>query len=187
MPTSAAQSTAPELARDRRVQRALLDWYGDVGRDLPWRGTRDPYAVLVSEVMLQQTQVSRVLPRYEAWLERWPTAAALAAATQRDVLAAWVGLGYNARALRLHATARHVAEHGWPASEAGLLALPGVGPYTAAALTAFALRLPAAALDVNQNRVLDRVDGVASRTPTERKQRALRLVPEAAPDGWEHA
>ena len=84
---------------DRRD--ALLQWYADPGRDLPWRRTHDPYAVLVSEVMLQQTQVSRVAPRYEAWLERWPTAQALASASPADVLAEWSGLGYNSRALRL--------------------------------------------------------------------------------------
>ena len=88
---------------------ALLSWYGRVCRPLPWRATRDPYAILVSEVMLQQTQVARVIPRYEAWLERWPTAASLAGALPADVLSAWVGLGYNRRALRLREACAVVA------------------------------------------------------------------------------
>src|SRR5918992_6064874 len=115
--------------------RALLDWYVRAGRDLPWRRTTDPYRVLVSEVMLQQTQVARVVPRYERWVARWPTAAALAAAPVADVLRAWVGLGYNRRALRLHEAARVVAARGWPER---LEDLPGVGPYTAAAVASFA-------------------------------------------------
>jgi A/G-specific adenine glycosylase len=108
----------------RRLTGALLDWYGRAGRDLPWRRTRDPYRILVSEVMLQQTQVARVVPRYEAWIERWPDAAALAAAPVAEVLRAWVGLGYNRRALRLREAAVVVARDGWPED---LRALPGVG------------------------------------------------------------
>lgn len=173
--------------RQARLQEALLGWYADQGRDLPWRRTDDPYAVLVSEVMLQQTQVSRVLPRYEQWLRRWPTVAALAAATPADVLAEWSGLGYNSRALRLRETARAVVDAGWPPDEAGLRALPGIGTYTAAALSAFAWRRPAAALDTNQERVLDRLDAAADRTPAERRRRALTLVPDDAPDAWNHA
>ena len=111
----------------------LLAWYAEAGRDLPWRRTRDPYAILVSEVMLQQTQVTRVVERWERWLERWPTADALAAASPADVLREWVGLGYNRRALALQRAALRVAEHGWPAD---LTELPGVGPYTAAAVAA---------------------------------------------------
>ena len=102
---------------------------------LPWRETRDPYAILVSEVMLQQTQVERVIPRWHAWLERWPTVDALAAASAGDVIVAWQGLGYNRRALNLHRAAQHVAEHGWPDD---LTELPGVGPYTAGAVGNFA-------------------------------------------------
>ncbi|MDQ3850961.1 MAG: A/G-specific adenine glycosylase, partial [Actinomycetota bacterium] len=101
------------------LQDAILDWYAEHGRDLPWRRTRDPYAILVSEVMLQQTQVARVLGRYERWLERWPTADALAAAPRSEVLAEWVGLGYNRRALALHAAARAIVDHGWPPDAAG--------------------------------------------------------------------
>ena len=101
----------------------------------PWRETRDAYAILVSEVMLQQTQVERVIPRWTAWLERWPTADALAAAPVGDVIVAWQGLGYNRRAVNLHRAAQHVAAHGWPED---LTELPGVGPYTAGAVGNFA-------------------------------------------------
>src|SRR5436309_10938341 len=102
-----------------RKQKAFIDkllaWYGKTARDLPWRSTRDPYAILVSEKMLQQTQVERVIPRYLRWLERWPSAQALAAAAAGDVIREWQGLGYNRRALALHRAAQHVAAYGWPA------------------------------------------------------------------------
>ncbi|HEX7299944.1 MAG TPA: A/G-specific adenine glycosylase [Solirubrobacteraceae bacterium] len=133
---------------------ALLRWYERERRDLPWRRTRDPYAILVSEVMLQQTQVARVVPRYEAWLARWPTAADLAAAPLDEVLREWVGLGYNRRALRLWEAARVVARDGWPER---LDDLPGVGPYTAAALGSFAFGRQEVALDTNARRVFARV------------------------------
>ena len=96
------------------MEGLLLTWFGANGRHLPWRKTRDPYAILVSEVMLQQTQVERVVPRYHAWLDRWPTVEALAAASPGDVIRAWQGLGYNRRGLNLHRAARVVAERGWP-------------------------------------------------------------------------
>ena len=121
------------------LRGALLRWYARVRRDLPWRRTTDPYAILVSEVMLQQTQVARVVPRYLEWIKRWPTADALAAASRAEVLAAWVGLGYNRRALALHAAAAAVARDGWPAD---LRTLPGVGPYTAAAVALVRVRRP---------------------------------------------
>jgi A/G-specific adenine glycosylase len=139
------------------VTEAVLDWYAAEARDLPWRRTRDPYAILVSEVMLQQTQVARVVPRYLAWLERWPDAGALAAATVADVLREWVGLGYNRRALRLRDACVVVARDGWPRSAAGLRALPGVGPYTAAAVASFAFGEQVAAVDVNIARVAARL------------------------------
>ena len=132
---------------------ALLDWYGREARDLPWRRTRDPYRVLVSEVMLQQTQVARVVPRYVAWIERWPGPADLAAAPVADVLREWVGLGYNRRALRLREAAAIVARDGWPED---LATLPGVGPYTAAAVGSFAFGRQEVALDTNVQRVLAR-------------------------------
>ena len=139
------------------LQDAILDWYRAGRRDLPWRRTRDPYAILVSEVMLQQTQVARVVPRYEAWLERWPDARALAAATPAEVLSEWVGLGYNRRALRLREACTVVARDGWPSDAAGLRQLPGVGPYTAAAVASFAFDEQVAAVDTNVSRVADRL------------------------------
>jgi A/G-specific adenine glycosylase len=145
--------TSADLDLDA-LRAALLRWYAGARRDLPWRRTTDPYAILVSEVMLQQTQVARVVPRYRAWLERWPTAAALAGATRAEVLAAWVGLGYNRRALALHAAAAVVARDGWPED---LRVLPGVGPYTAAAVGAFAFGAQVAAVDTNARRVAARL------------------------------
>jgi A/G-specific adenine glycosylase len=136
------------------LRAAVLAWYHRVRRDLPWRRTRDPYAILVSEVMLQQTQVARVVPRYLEWIERWPTAEALAAASRAEVLAAWVGLGYNRRALALHAAAELVARDGWPDD---LRSLPGVGPYTAAAVGSFAFGAEVAAVDTNARRVAERL------------------------------
>jgi A/G-specific adenine glycosylase len=135
------------------VQNALLAWYARNGRDLPWRRTRDPYAILVSEVMLQQTQAARVVPRYQDWLERWPTIESLAAASSADVIRAWQGLGYNRRAVNLHRAARVVAEAGWPDD---LTALPGVGRYTADAVACFAFGAPVLPVDVNVRRVLER-------------------------------
>jgi A/G-specific adenine glycosylase len=140
-----------------QLQHAVLAWYDEHGRDLPWRRTRDPYAILVSEVMAQQTQVGRVIAYYERWLERWPVPAALAAASPAEVLAAWVGLGYNRRALRLREAAAIVARDGWPRDAAGLRALPGVGPYTAAAVASFAFGEPVAAVDTNVRRVAARL------------------------------
>ncbi len=135
------------------MRDALLRWFAANGRDLPWRKTRDPYAILVSEVMLQQTQVARVVPRYLEWLERWPTVGALAAASTADVLRAWQGLGYNRRALNLQRAAREVAAGGWPDD---LTRLPGVGPYTAAAVACFAFGRAELPVDVNVRRVQER-------------------------------
>jgi A/G-specific adenine glycosylase len=138
------------------VQQRLLAWFAENGRDLPWRRTYDPYAILVSEVMLQQTQVARVVPRYTEWLERWPTAAALAAESPANVIRAWQGLGYNRRALNLHRAVCHVVEHGWPDD---LTQLPGVGGYTADAVAAFAFGRPVLPVDVNIRRVIERSGG----------------------------
>jgi A/G-specific adenine glycosylase len=135
------------------MERLLSAWFAANGRDLPWRRTRDPYAILVSEVMLQQTQVERVVPRYLTWLERWPTPEALASAPPADVIRAWQGLGYNRRALNLHRAARHIAEHGWPDD---LTVLPGVGRYTADAVSNFALGRPVLPVDTNVSRVMER-------------------------------
>lgn len=142
---------------------ALLDWFDERQRDLPWRRTRDPWSVLVSELMLQQTQVARVLPKYQAFLERWPTPAACAAAPLGDVVTAWAGLGYNRRAVNLHRCAVAVVDHHdgvLPADLAGLLALPGIGPYTARAVLAFAHEADhVGVLDTNAARVLARWAG----------------------------
>jgi A/G-specific adenine glycosylase len=135
------------------MREQLLAWYAEHGRDLPWRKTRDPYAILVSEVMLQQTQVERVLPRWTEWLERWPTPSALAAAPLADVIRAWQGLGYNRRAVSLHRAAQHVAAQGWPDD---LTVLPGVGRYTADALRNFAFGENVLPVDVNIGRVQER-------------------------------
>jgi A/G-specific adenine glycosylase len=138
------------------MEALLLAWFARNGRDLPWRRTRDPYAILVSEVMLQQTQVERVVPRYLAWLERWPTAEALADAARADVIREWQGLGYNRRALNLHRAACEIAANGWPED---LTKLPGVGRYTAAAIRRFAFDEDVLPVDVNVERVLRRTGG----------------------------
>jgi A/G-specific adenine glycosylase len=135
------------------VEALLLSWFELTARDLPWRCTRDPYAILVSEVMLQQTQAARVAPRFERWLERWPNAAALADASRADVIREWQGLGYNRRAIALHDAARLIASDGWPAD---LTDLPGVGDYTAAAIRNFAWGEPVLPVDTNVRRVQDR-------------------------------
>jgi A/G-specific adenine glycosylase len=144
----------------------VLAWYRGNGRDLPWRRTRDPYAILVSEIMLQQTQVSRVVPRWTAWLERWPTVESLAAAASADVIRAWSGLGYNRRALSLQRAARVVVERGgFPDTYEELLELPGVGPYTASAVACFAFDEQRTALDTNVRRVLTRATGTSDVAP----------------------
>ena len=135
------------------VEEALQAWFLRHGRDLPWRRTRDPYAILVSEVMLQQTQVDRVVPRYLAWLERWPTVQALAGAAPADAIREWQGLGYNRRAINLHRAAKHIASSGWPQD---LTQLPGVGTYTEAAIRCFAFGEDVLPVDVNVARVTRR-------------------------------
>jgi A/G-specific adenine glycosylase len=166
---------------------AILAWYAAVRRDLPWRRTADPYAILVSEVMLQQTQVARVVPYYEAWLAAFPSAGALADAPAADVLRLWSGLGYNRRALALQAAGAVVARDGWPRDVAGLLALPGVGPYTAAAVASFAFGVQAAAVDTNVRRVIERVD--RRRRPDARAlaRRATALLPAGRAPDWNQA
>jgi A/G-specific adenine glycosylase len=144
----------------RRFRRRLLEWYGRHGRDLPWRRTNDPYHILVSEVMLQQTQVDRVLPKYHEWLQKYPTLEALAGAPESDVAETWRPLGYNIRPRRLHAIAREaVARYGGtlPRDEETLRSFKGVGAYTAGAVLSFAFRERAAILDTNVARVLFRV------------------------------
>lgn len=144
------------------VHSALLGWYALDHRDFPWRHTSDPYAVLVSEVMLQQTQASRVAVRFPAFMSRFPTAGALASATEADVLSAWSGLGYNRRALALRRAAAEVADHGWPNEVAALQRLPGLGPYTARAVASLAFGEPVGVVDTNVRRWLVRRFGLAA-------------------------
>ncbi|HLY36096.1 MAG TPA: A/G-specific adenine glycosylase [Candidatus Limnocylindria bacterium] len=150
----------PSHGSFRRVRRAVLDWYAAEHRDFPWRATRDPYAVLVSEVMLQQTQASRVAERFPRFLERFPTAAALAAASDAEVLVEWSGLGYNRRAIALKRTAVRVAVTGWPSTVTDLERLPGIGPYTARALASLAYGQPVGVVDTNVRRWLVRRFGL---------------------------
>jgi A/G-specific adenine glycosylase len=140
---------------------ALLDWYRNHRRVLPWRDETDPYRILVSEVMLQQTQASRVGVRYVRFLDRFPTVDTLATAPVATVIEEWQGLGYNRRAIRLQQAAADIAANGWPSSYDDLQRLPGVGPYTAAAVACFAFGLRIAAPDTNARRVLSRWHGVA--------------------------
>jgi A/G-specific adenine glycosylase len=151
-----------------RLRHALLAWYDRARRDLPWRARpgeqADPYAVLVSEVMLQQTTVATVTPRFLRFVERWPTVDALAAASDEEILGEWAGLGYYARARNLIACAREVAARGgFPQSEAELRRLPGLGSYTAAAVASIAFGEDAVAVDTNVERVVARVFGVADK------------------------
>jgi A/G-specific adenine glycosylase len=156
MPTTAL----PTPAHRQRFRRALLTWYRKHGRSLPWRHTDDPYHILVSEMMLQQTQVDRVLPKYHEWLDKYPSLDALAAAPDADVAHTWRPLGYNIRPRRLHAIAREsVARYGGelPSDEETLLSFKGIGAYTAGAIRSFAFGQRAAILDTNVARVLFRV------------------------------
>ena len=154
-----ASSLPPPAAR-QRFRRRLLAWYRANGRDLPWRRTDDPYHILVSEMMLQQTQVDRVLPKYLEWLEKYPSLAALASAPDKEVDAAWRPLGYNIRPRRLHTIARESVERyggQLPSDEETLLSFKGIGAYTAGAIRSFAFGQRAAILDTNVARVLFRV------------------------------
>ncbi len=167
-------------------QRRLLAWSRQTRRDLPWRRTRDPWAILVSEAMLQQTQVSRVVPRYGAFLDAFPTPRACAGAPVAEVVRLWEGLGYNRRAVHLHGAARSIVQdHGGqvPDDLDDLLALPGVGPYTARAVLAFAFERDHGVLDTNAARVLARAVSGRSMTRSEAQALADDLVPEGL--GWE--
>ncbi|HET9951126.1 MAG TPA: A/G-specific adenine glycosylase [Candidatus Eisenbacteria bacterium] len=174
---------------------ALLSWYRRHRRDLPWRRTRDPYAIWVSEIMLQQTRVETVIPFYERFLERFPTVGALARAPERDVLAAWSGLGYYRRARNLRAAAVAVTrDHGGrvPESVEALRSLPGIGAYTAAAVASIAFGIPAAAVDGNVIRVIARWEGLEGRRddPSLRRavtERAEALAPGPFPGDWTQA
>ena len=152
----------PERAKIDKLRRKLLEWYAHSRRDLPWRRTHDPYRILVSEIMLQQTRVAVVVERYKAFLERFPSLLSLALAPEQDVLAQWSGLGYYRRARMLHTAAQFVASHydgNLPVSSAELRLLPGIGAYTAAAIASIAHGEPIAVVDGNVERVLCRLQG----------------------------
>ncbi len=174
------------------LRNAILDWFEVSGRRLAFRATRDPYAVLVSELMAQQTQAARAAEAWTSWMARFPTVEALAAAPAADVLRAWAGLGYNRRAIHLHRAAKAiVTEHGGsvPATVAGLGSLPGVGPYTARAVAAIAFGLPVGAVDTNVRRVLGRIaaGGAEALAPAELQALADAVVPPDRAGDWTHA
>ncbi|HYO41625.1 MAG TPA: hypothetical protein VES19_00370 [Candidatus Limnocylindrales bacterium] len=182
----------PDVAVPPALRAALLAWYDLTGRALAFRSTADPYAVLVSELMAQQTQAERAAEAWAAWMERWPTISDLAAAPLADVLRAWAGLGYNRRAMNLHRAARVVvAEHGGvvPSTVGELESLPGVGAYTARAVAAIAYRVPVGAVDTNVRRVLGRIvaGGPEALTGSEMQALADGAVPAERPDAWTHA
>ena len=172
----------PAASNRRRFRQRLLAWYGRHGRDLPWRKTDDPYHILVSEIMLQQTQVDRVLPKYTEWLEKYPSLHALAAAPERDVTATWYPLGYNIRPKRLQTIAREaVARYDGrlPSDEETLLSFKGIGAYTAGAIRSFAFRQRAAILDTNVARVLFRVFVAEGDPKSHAMKRRLWAISEA--------
>jgi A/G-specific adenine glycosylase len=194
VPASAPAVDQPDPAAVRGVNEALVGWYRREGRDLPWRRTHDPYAILISEVMLQQTQVDRVIPRWHAWLAQFPTLAALAAAPRADVIRAWSGLGYNLRAVRLHEMARVACEQysgALPDSLEALLTLKGMGRYTAGAVACFGLGQAVSVVDTNVRRVLGRVflgePQVEARRDREMQKLADAVLPIADAYDWNQA
>lgn len=171
--------------------QALLNWYDREKRALPWRGTRDPYRIWLSEIMLQQTRAEAVAPRYEAFLERFPTVDALAASGEEEVLKAWEGMGYYSRARNLRKAAIQIAQGGgaFPTSARELMRLPGVGAYTAAAVASIAFGEPSPALDGNQARVLARLLAFDEPmdTPQRLRAQALALIDHARPGDYNQA
>lgn len=182
----------PEAAVPPALRAAVLAWYEATGRPLAFRATADPYAVLVSELMAQQTQALRAAQSWTAWMARFQTVQALAEASLADVLRAWAGLGYNRRAVALHRAARVIVEaHGGavPASVEELEALPGVGPYTARAVAAIAFGVPVGAVDTNVRRVLGRMvaGGAEAFSPAAMQALADAVVPAGHAGAWTHA
>ena len=175
-----------QIANLPAIRAALLEWFAASARDLPWRRTRDPYRIMVSEIMLQQTQVDRVLPKYHAFIETFPTLEALAAASTAEIIRAWAGLGYNRRAVNMQRAARAVLdEHGgqFPRDMAALLKLPGIGPYTGGAIACFAFEQDVAFMDTNIRRVAQRLfAGPEDDTPTG-EQKLLAIAAAAVPPG----
>jgi A/G-specific adenine glycosylase len=192
--TQRAQTNHGELIKGlskemARFRRALLGWYDQNRRDLPWRRTRDPYAIWLSEIMLQQTRVAAVLDHYRIFLERFPNVAALAAASEDGVLAAWSGLGYYRRARMLHQCAREIVERNggrFPENSEALQELPGIGRYTAAAIASIAFAEPVAVVDGNVERVLQRVTG-SNLTARQCWERAEELLSKSRPGDFNQA
>jgi A/G-specific adenine glycosylase len=182
----------PDATREN-LRKSLLSWYDRNGRSMPWRvrgGRGDPYKVWLSEIMLQQTTVAAVVPYFARFLEKWPTVSALAAAPRDALLAAWAGLGYYARARNLHAAAQKLAAAGFPKDEAGWRELPGVGPYTAAAIAAIALDEASNVVDGNVERVMARLHAVETPLPAakvELRELAGALVTAKRPGDWAQA
>lgn len=173
--------------RIRKMRRGLLVWFRKTGRNLPWRKTHDPYNIVVSEIMLQQTQVDRVIPKYRVFLKRFPTWRALAKAKQADVVRLWHGLGYNRRALNLHRLAKELAGKAMPEKYDALVRLPGIGQYTAEAVRAFAFRSPGAApVDTNIERILKRMFGAHAKSRKDVQALAHEVVPSDV-WSWGHA
>lgn len=171
------------------LRNSLLDWYQQYRRDLPWRRTRDPYAIWVSEIMLQQTRVAVVVDRYEQFMKRFPTVKALSSAKLDDVLAVWSGLGYYRRARALHQAAQMVVHHlhgAFPTTAAGWRQLPGVGRYTSAAIASIAFNEPIAVVDGNVERVVERLVGEPSQGD-DAWSRAAELLQPRAPGDWNQA
>jgi A/G-specific adenine glycosylase len=197
MPALAPKPVRPvdKLGATREnLRKSLLSWYDRAGRTLPWRvrgnSSADPYRVWLSEIMLQQTTVAAVAPYFARFLETWPTVAALAAAPRDDVLSAWAGLGYYSRARNLHAAAQQLSAAGFPATEAGWRKLPGIGAYTAAAITAIAYDRPANVVDGNVERVIARLRAVETPLPDakpELRARAAELVTADRPGDYAQA
>ena len=174
--------SAPDTGRNP----ALLSWYDSAKQPFPWRATQDPYRILISEVMSQQTQIQRVVERWSRFLERFPTVEDLAVASLADVLEEWSGLGYNRRARSLHECAKRVADTGWPDTVEGLQALPGIGPYTAAAVVSICFSQPTPAIDTNLRRVLSRWHG-SPLTDREARAYAEPLIDRDRPGDWNQA
>jgi A/G-specific adenine glycosylase len=188
-----ARAVLPSPADRRDLRGAVLAWFAHHGRELDFRvdGRRDPWGILVSEVMAQQTQISRVEERWPGFMAAFPTPAAMAAASPADVIRAWRGMGYNRRALNLHRAAVAISAAGGrvPGDVHGLLGLPGIGPYTARAVAAIAFGIPVGAVDVNVRRVLGRILAAdrAAIAPAALQAAADALVDPDRPGTWTHA
>jgi len=193
LPASPVLLVSKPAATRENLRESLLSWYDLHARVLPWRvrgANADPYRVWLSEIMLQQTTVAAVIPYFARFLAAWPDVAALAAAPREDVLSAWAGLGYYARARNLHAAAQELAADGFPRTEGGWRALPGVGPYTAAAIAAIAYGAPANVVDGNVERVMARLHAVDTPTPLAKpvlRALAAQLATNGRPGDWAQA